>query len=339
MADSEVLSQDEIDALLTGVDSGEIDDVGDYDDDAEGEARTYDFASQDRIVHGRLPTLDVINERAARNLQQSVGRLLRRVPTVSAEGVRVTKYSEYIHTLLVPASFNVVHVRPLKGSALVIFNPNLVFSLVDCFFGGAGTMFNKGETREFTPTEKRIMRNFLDHVLTDLREAWSTAIELDFEHQVSESDPQFINIVTPGEVVVVSVFHVDLDGCSGDIHVVMPYSMIAPIRPLLDSRNQADAAERDERWTRVLQDEVKSATVELRANLTHALLSISQIADLKPGDTFPVTLPDTIVATVGDVPVFRAGYGTSHGRAALKVIEPIHHDEFATSTADIGEHR
>ena len=335
MAKSDLLSQDEIDALLSGVDSGEVD--TDMDEPlVGGDAQTYDFNAQDRIVRGRMPTLEMINERLARNLRQSLFDMLRRSPVISLEGIQLTKFGEYVHTLLMPSNLNIVRMRPLKGSGLIICNPKLVFSLVDCFFGGEGRFYNKIEGRDFTVTEMRIVRRFLDIVFHDLEEAWEPVLPVKFEYLNSEVNPQFANIVTPSEVVVVSTFHIDLEAGSGYMHITLPYSMVEPIRELLDAGVQSDVIEKDERWSTILREEIQTAHVNLNATLTRKQLSLREVLDLKPGTVFPVDLPQTVTARVDDVPVFRGIYGASRGRAAIKVLESIRHGELSPQTISLG---
>jgi flagellar motor switch protein FliM len=283
-----------------------------------------------------MPTLEMINERLARNLRQSLFNMLRRSPLITVEGVQLSKFGEYVHTLLMPSNLNIVHMRPLKGSGLIVCNPKLVFSLVDCFFGGEGRFYNKVEGRDFTLTEMRIVRRFLDIVFRDLEEAWEPVLPVKFEYVNSEVNPQFANIVTPSEVVVVSTFHIDLDAGSGYMHVTLPYSMVEPLRELLDAGVQSDVTEKDERWSQILREEVKTAKVKLNATLTRTELSVRDVLAFEPGMIVPVELPQTVVARVDDVPVFRATYGASRGRAALKVVESIRHADFSPPTIALG---
>ncbi|MEX2482658.1 MAG: flagellar motor switch protein FliM [Gammaproteobacteria bacterium] len=263
------------------------------------------------------------------SLRQSLFNMLRRSPLIAVEGVQLSKFGEYVHTLLMPSNLNIVHMRPLKGSALIVCNPKLVFSLVDCFFGGEGRFYNKVEGRDFTVTEMRIVRRFLDILFADLAEAWEPVLPVQFDYVNSEVNPQFANIVTPSEVVVVSTFHIDLEAGSGYLHITLPYAMIEPIRELLDAGVQSDVTERDERWSQIMREEIKGAAVNLNATLTRARLTLGDVLNFKVGDIFPVELPQTVVAKVDDVPVFRGVYGTSRGRAALKVVETICHADLS----------
>ena len=322
MATSDLLSQDEIDALLHGVDSGAVE-TEDQLLAHDGVAREYDLTTQDRIVRGRMPTLEMINERFARYMRIGLFELLRRSAEISVGGVRMMKFGEYVHSLYVPTSLNMVRVRPLRGTALFVLDPKLVFILVDNFFGGDGRYHAKIEGREFTPTELRVIRMLLDQSFTDLKKAWAPVMDLDFEYNRSEGNPQFANIVSPTEVVVVCSFHVELDGGGGEMHVTMPYSMIEPIREQLDTGLQSDRADVDDRWVKALREELKMVQVELTAKLTETELTVADMINLKPGDIIPVEIPEEVTIRAEGIPVFRGRFGTSDGFNAIKITGPI----------------
>jgi len=324
MAINDILTQDEIDALLHGVNSGDVDtnDAGNSDD---GEARRYDFASQDRIVRGRMPTLEMINERFARYFRINLFNMLRRSAEISIGGVQMLKFSEYVHSLFVPTSLNLVKVKPLRGTALFVIDPKLVFILVDNYFGGEGKYHTKIEGREFTPTEMRVIEMLLELAFKDLKEAWSPIMKINFEYMNSEVNPQFANIVSPSEVVVVTTFHVELDGGGGDLHVTMPYSMVEPIREILDAGVQSDRNETDERWVLALREDMKEAQVNMTTTLLEVTLSLADVLKIKPGDIIPVDLPEKSVLKVEDIPVFRGKYGIHQGMNAVKITEAIKH--------------
>ncbi len=311
----DLLSQDEIDALLHGVDDGDIDT---YDDvDASG-IRDYDLASQDRIVRGRMPTLEMINERFARYTRISLFNLLRRNADVSTGGVQIMKFGEYIHTLYVPSSLNIVKVRPLRGAGLFILDAKLVFKLVDNFFGGEGR-HAKIEGREFTPTETRIVQMVLGQVFHDMKEAWHSVLKVDFEFLSSEVNPAMANIVSPSEVVVISTFHIELDGGGGELHMALPYSMIEPIRDVLDSGVQSDIDDVDERWVSALQEDIKEVSVPINSVLCRRRVSLREVAKFKAGDIIPVEMADHLTITANGVPVYKATLGTRDGKLALKI--------------------
>jgi len=315
----DLLSQDEIDALLHGVDDGDVDTGGDT---SPGGVSSYDLTTQDRIVRGRMPTLEMINERFARYTRISMFNLLRRTADVSVGGINIQKFGEYVHTLYVPTSLNMVKFRPLRGTALVVFDAKLVFKLVDNFFGGDGR-HAKIEGREFTPTELRVVRMVLEQAFIDMKEAWRAVLPIDFEHVNSEVNPSMANIVSPSEVVVVSSFHVELDGGGGEMHITIPYSMIEPIREMLDAGLQSDSDERDDRWVNSLREDIMQANVRLDTNFVQSKILLKDIVDLKEGDVIPIELPEEYITNANGVPMFKVDIGQSNGNFALKVNEII----------------
>ncbi|MCX7071532.1 MAG: flagellar motor switch protein FliM [Gammaproteobacteria bacterium] len=317
----DLLSQDEIDALLNGVDSGSV--ATEAPPPVPGEARNYNFATQDRIVRGRLPTLEMINERFARLFRIGLFNMLRRSPELSVVGIEMAKFSEYTHSLFVPTSLNLVRVKPLRGTALFIFEPRLVYSVVENFFGGDGKIHTRIEGREFTPTEMRVVQLLLKQAFADLSEAWSPVMDMEFEYMNSEVNPHFANIVSPSEIVVVSRFKIELEGGGGDLHITFPYSMIEPIRDQLDTGLQSDRVEKDERWSLALREQLQEAEVEIGSQLGSMSLSLRQLLQLKPGDVLPMNLPKTIDLCVEEMPVFRGSFGVSNGRNAVKISEVI----------------
>ncbi len=321
MAGNELLSQDEIDALLHGVDSGKVDTTP--PPAAPGEARSFDFTSHERIVRGRMPTLEMINERFARLFRISLFNMLRRSPELTVVGIETAKFSEYTHSLFVPTSLNLIRVKPLRGTALFVFEPRLVFTVVENFFGGDGRLNTKIEGREFTPTEMRVVQLLLKQAFADLQEAWSPVLGLDFEYMNSEVNPHFANIVSPSEIVVVSKFKIELEGGGGHLHVTFPYSMIEPIRDLLDAGIQSDRGDKDERWAGSLREQLQDAEVEIGSELARTTISLRQLAQLKAGDVIPINLPKTLNLCVEQVPLYRGSFGVSNGHNAIRIGELI----------------
>ncbi|WP_218353216.1 flagellar motor switch protein FliM [Alteromonas lipotrueiana] len=318
---SDLLSQDEIDALLHGVDDVEEEEVSSEPTDTS--ALEYDFSSQDRIVRGRMPTLEIVNERFARHLRVSLFNMMRRSAEVSINGIQMIKFGEYIHTLFVPTSLNMVRFRPLKGTGLITMEARLVFILVDNFFGGDGRYHAKIEGREFTPTERRIIQMLLKIIFEDYKEAWAPVMDVSFEYLDSEVNPAMANIVSPTEVVVISSFHIELDGGGGDFHVSLPYSMLEPIRELLDAGVQSDKEDTDLRWSKALRDEIMDVKVNLSTHMLDVDVSLQDIMEFKAGDIIPVEMPEHITVLIEELPTFRAKLGRSRDNLALKITDKI----------------
>ena len=325
---SDILSQDEIDALLHGVD----DVVDDAPEQPKSQGvKAFDFSSQDRIVRGRMPTLELINERFARHMRISLFNMMRRTAEVSINSVQMLKFGEYVHTLFVPTSLNMVRFRPLKGTALITLEARLVFILVENFFGGDGRFPNKVEGREFTPAERRIIQMLLKLIFGDYKEAWGPVMDVEFDYLDSEVNPAMANIVSPTEVEVVSSFHIELDGGGGDVHITMPYSMLEPIRELLDAGVQGDKSDTDMRWGKALREEIMEINVDLRAKLLDVDLTLRDLMNMKAGDIIPVDMPENLLVYVEDLPSFRAQLGQANENLALKITERLKRPEVMKS--------
>jgi flagellar motor switch protein FliM len=314
---SDLLSQDEIDALLAGVEGGAVETEID-EPLPPGVAIGYDFTQQDRIVRGRLPTLEMVNDRFARYFRGNLFNVLRKSCEVSVLGVRMMKFNEYVHSLAVPSNLNLIRIKPLRGTALCLMEPRLVFTVIDNFFGGDGRYHARIEGRDFTPTENRVIQIVLAEIFTAMAEAWAPVLKMDFEFLNSEINPQFANIVSPTETVVVSRFHIELDGGGGEIHLTLPYSMVEPIRELLDAGVQSDRAERDDRWIQSLHEEILDAEVELSSVMVETRISIGDFLHLRPGDVIPIAMPEFASVYAEDVPVFRGRMGNANGHKAIR---------------------
>jgi flagellar motor switch protein FliM len=315
MAD-DILSQEEVDALLRGV-TGETDEAAPVQD--ANAPRPYDIGRQERIVRGRMPTLELINERFARLLRVGLYNFMRRNAEISVGPVRVLKFSEFVRNLVVPTNLNLVQMKPLRGTGLMVFEPSLVFQIVDALFGGHGRFHTRVEGRDFTATEMRIIHRLLQIVFDEYAKAWQPIYELNFEYVRSEMNTQFANIATPTEVVVAMSFTIDPGSGGGEFHVCMPYAMLEPIRDLIYSTLQADRSDSDERWVSLLSSQVYAAEVELTANLAYAQLTIAELMALHPGDVISLDLPDVVTAEVDGVAVLECRYGVMNGQYALKV--------------------
>jgi flagellar motor switch protein FliM len=313
----QILSQDEVDALLQGI-TGESQKL-ESEAVESGGVREYDLASQERIVRGRMPTMEAINERFARNLRSGLFEMIRKTPEITIAGVKVQRYSAFLREIVVPSNFNIVTVKPLRGTALVVCDPALIFSIIDCLFGGGGKFQARIEGRDFSATEQRVIERLVDVVLAGYKKAWDGIYPLEPEFQRSEMQPQFANVAAASEVVVACSFAVEIGDSNGTLHICIPYSTLEPIRDLLYGNLQSDSAEPDRRWLKLMKDQLHSAEVELVAELGSAPATIEQLLSYKPGDFIELDLSPAIEAKVSGVPVFGCHYGTSNGKYALKV--------------------
>lgn len=315
MADK-FLSQDEVDALLKGVD-GDQDDAKPTGD--AGEVRDYNLATQERIVRGRMPTLEIINERFARLVRIELFNFLRRTVEVSVGPVRITKYSDFVRNLVVPTNLNLVQMKPLRGTALMVFDPTLVFLVVDNMFGGDGRFHTRVEGRDFTQTEQRIIQRILNIVFETYSKSWEPVYPVQFEYVRSEMNTQFANIATPNEVIVATTFNIELGPASGEMHFCFPYSMIEPIRDMLSSPLQGEVLGADKRWVKLMTQQVQAAEIEIVADLAKTSMPIGDVLNMKIGDVIPLNIDESIEAQVDGVPVMLCKYGLFNGQYALRV--------------------
>ena len=313
----QILSQDEVDALLQGI-TGESQKLEQEEAPTEG-VRDYNLAQQERIVRGRMPTMEIVNERFARNIRIGLFNFIRKSPEVSVGSIKVQKYSAFLREIVVPTNFNIMAVRPLRGSGLIVCEPTLVFSVIDALFGGVGKFHTRIEGRDFSATEQRIIRRLVDVITEEYKKSWQGIYPIELDYQRSEMQPQFATVATPSEIVVCCSFTLEIGDSTGTIHFCIPYATFEPIRDILFSSIQGDSVEPDRRWVKLLTQQIQSAEVDLVAELGHAPATVEQLLALKPGDFIELDLEKIIQAKVDGVPVFDCYYGTSNGKYALRV--------------------
>ena len=323
---SEHLSQDEVDSLLKGV-TTEVDEAAAQAEAAPGEVRPYNLASQERIVRGRMPTMEIINERFARLFRIGLFNFIRRTPEISIGPVRVLKFGEFIRNLLVPTNLNIIQAKPLHGNGLLIFDPDLVFLVVDNMFGGDGRFHTRVEGREFTQTEHRIIQKLIAVTFESYEKSWENVSPLKFEFVRSEINPQFANIATPNEVTIVTTFDIQLGDSGGAFHICMPYSMLEPVKNLLYSPLQGEHLATDHRWLQLISQQVQSANIELVATLGQASVTLEQVLKMRSGDFIALEIGENITASVDGVPVMECKYGAFNNQYALKVEKMISTNE------------
>src|SRR6266404_4211663 len=308
------LSQDEVDALLEGV-TGEPQKL-EAPEQAEG-IRSYNLGNQERIVRGRMPTMEIINERFARNFRIGLFNFMRRSPEISVGPVRVIKYSAFVRDIAVPTNINILSLAPLRGSGLLIFDPTLVFTVIDSLFGGNGKLRFRIEGRDFSPTELRIIQRLVQVATTEYAKAWGSLFKFDFYHQRSEMHTQFANVASPSEIVVATTFNVEIGDSGGEVHFCFPYASLEPIRDVLYSSLQADGQEPDRRWVRQLTQQVQSAEVELCGELANTQMP----------------LRDLIPVKIDGVPVMECSFGTVNGHIAIRIERLLKYSHFGDNLA------
>jgi len=313
----QILSQDEVDALLQGI-TGESQKLEEKPQQ-QGGIRNYDLSSQERIVRGRMPTMEVIGERFARNVRIGLFNLIRKSPEVTLGGIKVQKFSAFLREIVVPTNFNVMAVTPLRGSGLLVCDPSLVFAVIDALFGGVGRFHTRIEGRDFSATEQRVIKRLVDCIVTEYAKAWSGVYPLVLEYQRSEMQPQFAAIAMPSEIVVCSSFNFEIGDTTGSVHLCIPYSTLEPIRDVLYSTTQGDVGDGDKRWDNLLRQQIQAAELDLVAELATTRATVEQLLSFKPGDFIELDLDPVIQAKVDNVPLFDCHYGTSNGHYSIRI--------------------
>lgn len=326
MSDS-ILSQAEIDALLNGDSDAAPSEQHASLEHSDGEVRPYDPTTQRRVMRERLQALEIVNERFARQFRMGLFNLLRRSPDITVGAVRIQPYHEFARNLPVPTNLNLVHLKPLRGTALMVFEPSLVFMAVDNLFGGDGRFPTKVDGREFTHTEQRVIQRMLRLALDAYRDAWGAIFKLEVEYVRSEIQVKFTNITTsPNDIVVTTPFTVEVGALSGEFNICIPFSMIEPLRALLVNPPLENSKQEDQHWRDTLSKQVQHSELELVANFVDIPLRLSDVLKLQVGDVLPIDRPDRLIANVDGVPVLTCQYGCYHGQYALRVekmINPI----------------
>jgi flagellar motor switch protein FliM len=317
---NKILSQDEIDALLKGVQSGEVEAEAEA---APGEAgvRAYDLTSQERIIRGRMPGLEIANERFARFFRNSISTIIMKFVDVNIHSVDMMKFSEFMKTLPLPSSINIFKMEPLKGYSLFVLGAPAVFAFVEYFFGGTSARHVKAEGRYFTPIEQRIIKKITGMVLKDLAMAWQNIAPIQPEHVGSEMNPQFVTIVTPTEVIIKVEVHIEVEDFTGKMFFCLPYSVIEPVKEKIYSGIQGEKMETDQRWVSRLRSILMKSYVGITAELGTTVLTVEELLDFSVGDIINLnkSITDDFLVRVEGIPKFNAVVGKSRGNHAVKI--------------------
>ncbi|MFP5458827.1 MAG: flagellar motor switch protein FliM [Bacteriovoracia bacterium] len=294
---AQVLSQDEVDALLSAVnDDGESEatpsgDGGDFGggDESQENIQPYDLTNQDRVIRGRMPILEIIYERFIRQFRVSLSNSLRKISTISMISTDLLKFGEFVNTLPIPSCMCIMRFNELRGPALIVFESKLAYAIIDSYFGGTDRPFTKIEGKEFTSIELSFMRRVMDMAINDLEEAWAPVHRIDAQYVRTEINPQFVGVVPPSDVIITTTFEVEFESASGTIMVVIPYSTIEPIKQKLSSSFQSENDVVDTLWTRSLQEHVQNAEATAIVKLGETDMSIGDLVSLQIGDIIPLS--------------------------------------------------
>jgi flagellar motor switch protein FliM len=322
----QILTQIEVDALLRGLSNGDIKTEAERPVEEDyGDVKPYDFASQDRVVRGKFPALEMINEKFARSLRSSVFNLLRRSVDIFSEGTRTVKYEEFLRNLQVPSSLNIFQLYPFRGHGLLAIDPSLVFIIVDSYFGGDGRFHTRIEGRDFTNVEQAVVRKVVDVIFQEMNEVWKAVEPVEFRLTRSEMNPQFVNFIGHTEHVIISAFRMEIESASNSFFFCLPYSTIEPIRDKLLGTQRIDASEVDTKWTENLKEQFCGVSLQLGADIGKAEISVNDLMGLKVGDIIQLDRKarDFLEVSIEGIPKLLAKPGVMDSQYAVKVMDLI----------------
>ncbi|MGE4293658.1 MAG: flagellar motor switch protein FliM [Desulfovibrio sp.] len=279
---SKILEQDEVDALLRGLSGGDVETETDLPEDDSGVV-AFDLANQDRIIRGRMPVLEIVNDRFARLATNALANTMRKRVDINPISIDMSKFGDFMRSLPVPTSISIFKMDPLRGNAILVVDSRLVFALVESFFGGAGSQ-PKVEGRDFTPIEQAIVDRVVKIALTNMEDSWKPVHEVHVEMVRTEVNPQFAAIVPPSDVVIVVTFEVELENAIGSLIVCLPYATMEPIRSKLHASFQSERLEVDHVWINRFKERLMETPVEMVVRLGRTSLTGRQLIDLRKGD-------------------------------------------------------
>ncbi|BAH75749.1 MULTISPECIES: flagellar motor switch protein FliM [Solidesulfovibrio] len=318
---SKILDQDEVDALLRGLSGGEIEAENDILEDDSGVV-VFDLSNQDRIIRGRMPVLEIINDRFARLASNAMANAMRKRADVNPISIDMSKFGDFMRSLPVPTSINIFKLDPLRGNAILVVDSRLVFAMVESFFGGAGSQ-PKIEGRDFTPIEQAIINRVVRIALENMEESWQPVHEVHIELVRSEVNPQFAAIVPPSDVVVVVTFEVELENAIGSLIVCLPYATIEPIRSKLYASFQTERLEVDHAWIARFKERLMETPVELLVRFGRSQITGRQLLSLKPGDILMLEndVDELLEAEIQGVRKFQGIPGLVKSNKAFQIVK------------------
>jgi flagellar motor switch protein FliM len=318
-----VLSQDEIDALLSAVDKGDIDlELEDKKEQAKAEAKSYDLTSQSTMLRHQFYALEEVYDKFSKLLTRSLTSSLKKNIEVEFISTEIAKYGEFIQAHSNPTSFHIFNVEPLIGSSLLAIEPNLVFSLIDCMFGGEGEPLP--EVREFTLIEQRMMRKFAIDVLKNFENSMEIVYPVNINLKKSETKPEYVHLVSPDELMVIVVLSVTGSGFTGNFHLCISYRMLEPIKDQLSSKYLREK-DFEAAFSTQIQDLLKDTPVKIVAELGRATFTVRELLNFEVNDVVKLGNgpADPVLLNVQKIRKYYGFPGILKGSRAVQVTELI----------------
>jgi flagellar motor switch protein FliM len=312
---SDILSQEEIDKLLSGL-STTVDEP-----EIIGGIKSYDIGRQERIVRGRMPALEILQEKFNRNLRTAFFTFFKKSAEIMTENIKIQKYQNFIRSVVVPSNFNVIQIKPFRGQSLLVFEPNLIFLMIDYLYGGTGTLHSRVEGREFSQVETQCIKNIVNITLTELKKTWIGFYDIEPLYIRSEMNSQFANVASVNEIVITISLIIDFGNSSGKVFFCIPYSSIETIKDLLYNTMTADQMEIDHRWHDLLKTQILETYVNIHADIAKAQLSIGELTELKVDDVISLQLIEQPTLFVNRLPIYTGKIGVSNNKYGFKLID------------------
>lgn len=288
-----------------------------------GTPQPYDLVARDKIVRGRMPVLDRLNERWVAEFERKLADLIRQPVEVALQEVQLAPYADWLATLAVPTSFNAYAVKQWQRNALIAVDGKLLFVLVDSYYGGAGKPAANAAREALTPTEERLNRTIADALVEHFRRAFAPVAALDFQHAQTEIDASYVTMATPSETVVVTRVEVTVNEAGGAVTLVVPLASFEPVRDKLSEGLKTVSAETRQRWRQSLRAQLESTQLELCSVFLEMEISMRELLKMQPGDVLPIEMPKTATLRSGAKALLRGKFGRSRGYNAISVLEAV----------------
>jgi len=346
---AQVLSQDEVDALLNAVNESEEENVekesksksdsklkileggkggknfGTVTDISDDNIQPYDLTNQDKVIRARMPVLEIIYERFIRQFRVTLSNALRKMAQVSIISTDLLKFGEFVQTLPIPTCISLLRFNELRGPALLVFETKLAYSIIDAFFGGSDRPYQVNDGKEFTQIELAFIKKVMDMVISDLEDAWVPVYRIDAQYVRTEINPQFIGVVPQTDVIVATTLEVEFESASGTIMVVIPYSTIEPIKQKLSSSFQTDNDIADSVWTTSLQKHVKECVAKVHVELGSTEIPLGELVNLEVGDVILLkqAADEEIFLKIEETRKMKCVFGSHKGNKAVQITNHI----------------
>ncbi len=321
---NQVLSQDEINSLLKGLADGEGDQEGPQDAN-QTNARKFDLANQERIIRGRMPTMELIHDRFARQFRVTLSKFLGRQVAANVVGIEMVKFGLFLKKLPHPSSLHIYRMPPLSGNALMVASSSLVFGIIESLFGGSGGTQIRAEGREFTPIEVRLIGRVVTQALDVLQEAWAPIHPVEFQYVRTEFNPLAIAIVPPTDVVIIATIEIELDNERTSLILCTPYSTIEPLRGKLATGFQSTRLEIDTSVKNRMEQNIAQTAATMSVQLAEGTIKTRELLSLKKGDviTLDTNPASEAMIMIEGTPKFYGYCGSFRGNRAVRVTRPI----------------